>query len=602
MAGWVVSCGRAVCAVAGVVLAFPALVSAASTGPLGLVITDGPSDTVATRTATFMFTANAKATSFACTLDGGEPTPCNDKTITYTGLADGSHAFLVTAAAGGRDADKASRSWIVAVPPETHIDSGPAPTVRETTAVFTFSSVPNATSFECSLDGGDFATCASPKTYSDLARTRHQFDVRAVTEVGSDPTPATSVWEVLAPSPLPDTRIVTAPTQTTHRATATLVFASIPAGAGFECSLDGRAFAPCPATYTTVPLGRGRHTLAVRSVSAAGRDPTPVVATWTFVPRLRAPDTIIVRAPSGDTEERTALVSFRSPDRTARFECALDGDSFAFCQSPIQLSRLDGGDHRLLVRARTAAGVDRTPAVAAWSVVADEAGVGGWKLPAGIGAALVVAAGAITLAARLRLRARRLEWQLEASEEEPHGPCEGGRRIQKELTLKPARRTIAHLDVEGRDSRDRTLRRRVEGAPVDGLNDAVRSYRRDRRISPELRVALLPVATALFAEIEGWLGAQPVDRQDVLVRAHLEGGKAEWKFTPWRCVRGRWQSGRSWTVEVEDERDAAAAIVAHPYPSHVAAEVLLSQLSAFVAEVDVTRAQRPPERAPVLHG
>jgi hypothetical protein len=34
----------------------------------------------------------------------------------------------------------------------------------------------------------------------------------------------------------------------------------------------------------------------------------------------------------------------------------------------------------------------------------------------------------------------------------------------------------------------------------------------------------------------------------------------------------------------------------------VAAEVLLSQLSAFVAEVDVTRPQRPPESAPVLHG
>jgi hypothetical protein len=526
MSRMVGSCGLLVCAVAGIVAAFPGSASAASsTGPLGLVITAGPSGTVASRTATFAFTANAKATSFTCSLDGGAPAPCDDRTITYSDLADGDHSFLVAAAAGQTVADRAARSWIVAVPPDTRIDSGPAPTVRTTTAVFTFSAVPEATSFECSLDGATFAPCASPETYEDLARARHTFAVRAVTAVGSDPTPATAAWEVLAPPPPPaappDTRIVTAPTATTHRATATLVFASVPAGATFECSLDGAAFVPCPATLTTAALRGGQHRLAVRSVSAAGRDPTPAVASWTFVPV---------------------------------------------------------------------------------AVVPQDGGGGGWRLPAAIVAALVAAAAALALAARFRLRARRLEWQLEASEEEPHGPCRAGRHIQRELTLKPSRRSIAHLDLDAQDRAGRAIGRRVEGAPVDGLNDSVRAYRGDRRISPELRVALLPVATALVTEIEEWLGPQAVDRQDVLVRAHLEGGKAEWKFTPWRCVRGEWKAGRSWTVEVEDERDVAAARVSHPYPPHVAAEVLLSQLSAFVAEVDVTQAGRPPESAPVLHG
>ncbi len=516
------SCGLFACAVAGLLTA-PAVASAASTtGPLGLVVTGGPTGTVASRTATFTFTANAKASSFACTLDDNPAAACDDRTVTYDGLADGPHTFLVAASAGETVADRASRSWIVAFPPDTRIDSGPAPTVRATTAVFTFSAVPSATSFECSLDGGAFATCASPQQYDGLARTRHTFAVRAVTEVGSDASPATAVWTVLAPTPLPDTRIVSAPTLTTHRAAATLVFASVPVGGGFECSLDGRAFVPCPATYTTQPLRRGRHRLAVRSVSGAGRDPTPAVASWTFVP-------VVVPATAGG-------------------------------------------------------------------------GGGGWELPAAIGAAALVAAAALALAARFRLRARRLEWQLEASEEEPRGPCRAGRRIQKELTLKPARRSIAHLDLAGRDDRGGPIGHRVEGEPVERLNDGVREYRRAHRISPELRVALLPVAVALVDELKEWLRAQAVARQDVLVRAHLEGGKAEWKFTPWRCVRGEWRAGRSWTVEVPDERDVAVAHVSYPYPPNVAAEVLLSQLSAFVAEVDVTRTQRPPESAPVLHG
>src|SRR3954451_2159374 len=199
MACRVGSCGRFVCALACVVAVLPGAASAARSGPLGLAITDGATGTVASRTATFTFTASPKTTSFTCSLDGAEAAPCDTKTVTYDGLADGSLRFLVTDHAGtppDEVTDNASRSWIVAVPPDTRIDSGPAPSVRTTTAVFAFSAVPEATSFECSLDGAAFATCTSPQTYTDLARTRHRFDVRAVTEVGTDPSPATAVGEV----------------------------------------------------------------------------------------------------------------------------------------------------------------------------------------------------------------------------------------------------------------------------------------------------------------------------------------------------------------------------------------------------------------------
>jgi large repetitive protein len=305
MARRVGSCGGFICALAGVVVALPGSASAARSGPLGLAITDGPTGTVASRTATFTFTASPKTTSFTCSLDGAEPTPCNDQRVEYAGLADGTHRFVVRAQAGTPPddvTDNASRSWIVAVPPETHIDSRPAPTVQTTTAVFTFSADPQAASFECSLDGRPFEACASPKTYGDLTRARHHFEVRAVTEVGSDQTPAFADWDVLAPSPLPATQIVSGPAGTTHRAAVTFVFASDPVGGTFECSLDDGPFAPCPATYTTAALRRGRHRLRVRSVTPAGRDPTPELATWTFAPALRLPQTFIVEAPSGDRD------------------------------------------------------------------------------------------------------------------------------------------------------------------------------------------------------------------------------------------------------------------------------------------------------------
>jgi hypothetical protein len=205
------------------------------------------------------------------------------------------------------------------------------------------------------------------------------------------------------------------------------------------------------------------------------------------------------------------------------------------------------------------------------------------------------------IASPFRPRARRLAWQLEATEGEPHGPCRGGRHVQKQLTLKPARRTIAHLDLEARDQADGTLVRRIEGEPVDGINAAVRLYRRNRHASAELRGTLLPASRQLANQIETWLAREAEARRDVFVRARLRGGKGEWAFTPWRCVRGRWRKGRTWKVEVEDERDESMAVLSHPYPVAVSAEVLVSQLSLFVAGVDVTESQRPPEGAPVLH-
>ena len=201
-----------------------------------------------------------------------------------------------------------------------------------------------------------------------------------------------------------------------------------------------------------------------------------------------------------------------------------------------------------------------------------------------------------------RLRARRLEWQREAREEPPQGPCGDGRHIQKELVLKPARRTIAHLELEAREQSGATLRRRIDGELMDGLNAAVRIYRRDRQPSAELRLALLPVSRELATQIETWLAREAEARRDVFVRARLTGGTAEWTYTPWRCIRGRWRKGRTWRVEVEDERDEAVGILSHPYPVAVSAEVLVSQLTEFVAEVDVREPQRPPESAPLLHG
>ena len=82
-------------------------------------------------------------------------------------------------------------------PPETTIDSGPSGTVSSASATFAFSSNEANSTFQCKLDGATFASCSSPKGYSNLSGGSHTFEVRATDPAGNtDATPASRTWTV----------------------------------------------------------------------------------------------------------------------------------------------------------------------------------------------------------------------------------------------------------------------------------------------------------------------------------------------------------------------------------------------------------------------
>jgi Ca2+-binding RTX toxin-like protein len=85
--------------------------------------------------------------------------------------------------------------------PDTTITSGPSGTVDSTSASFGFSSNDSGAAFECKLDGGAFAGCTSPKSYTALSQGTHTFEVRATNSAGPDPTPANRTWTVAVPAP-----------------------------------------------------------------------------------------------------------------------------------------------------------------------------------------------------------------------------------------------------------------------------------------------------------------------------------------------------------------------------------------------------------------
>ena len=197
---------------------------------------------------------------------------------------------------------------------------------------------------------------------------------------------------------------------------------------------------------------------------------------------------------------------------------------------------------------------------------------------------------------RRRFRARM---QLHASDEEPTGRCEGrGWRCHKELSLKPGRRQIAHVNAAACQSAHE-----LGDDIVWTLNDAVNTYRHSHDRTEEMRLVLLPIAREILQDIDEWLegergGTGDCDAVQIELAAHLEGGKAECVLTPYRCTKGNWRKRQPWKIEVADEHDEPIATVLRPGTT---AALLVGHLAAFVAQVDVAE-PRVPEVAVVPHG
>ena len=168
----------------------------------------GTPDTVITGSTTtgksaaigFSSPGNPLAT-FECSLDGAAYTSCTS-VKTYTNLSVASHTFNVRAVneVGTKDASPATKTWTATNPttPNTDVVSKPSAVTTETSATFEFSSTKAAASFECKLDGGAFAACESPKTYTGLAVGDHTFEVRSSSDSLTDLSPATAAWKIQA--------------------------------------------------------------------------------------------------------------------------------------------------------------------------------------------------------------------------------------------------------------------------------------------------------------------------------------------------------------------------------------------------------------------
>jgi hypothetical protein len=182
--------------------------------PPTVSVDSGPSGTITDQTPTFTFSGSDAIgpVTFRCSIDAGAPNfrACSgpgDSDTPATTLADGSYTFRVQASDAAGNSSVATRSFSVQTsnpppapsPPETTITKGPKKT-KKTRPQFKFTSTDPSAAFQCKLDKGKFAPCASPFKTPKLRPGKHRLQVRAVGAGGTDPTPAVRKFRILPPA------------------------------------------------------------------------------------------------------------------------------------------------------------------------------------------------------------------------------------------------------------------------------------------------------------------------------------------------------------------------------------------------------------------
>jgi hypothetical protein len=250
--------------------------------------------------------------------------------------------------------------------PDTNFTAPPPPITGPTTS-FSFAGSDTGSGvagFECSINGGVFATCTNPANYSNLPAGLNTFQVRAVDQAQNrDATPAIVTWTVDTVSP--NVSFTTKPPTLTNQKTANFAFVADKPGSSFECSLDGAPFTACSSPKVYSGLGNGQHTLAVHA-NWLGLIGPPSQYSWTV--DLVAPQTTIRSAPPAASTSSAATFTFAANEQST-FTCRLDGAGPVPCTSPKAYTGLGDGAHTFSVQAADRVGnVDSTPASYGWHI------------------------------------------------------------------------------------------------------------------------------------------------------------------------------------------------------------------------------------------
>lgn len=291
-------------------------------------------------------------------------------------LASGAHAITATAedVAGNVSAESSATDITIdTTAPDTSITTQPAAEANTDAATFEFTATEAVDRFECSIDGGSFTTCTSPRNLSNLADGDHTFAVRAVDVAGNtDASPATYTWNIDTAAPTGP--VITSPTdnQKTNDATPTVSGTAEP-NSTVTIYVDGNPIGTVNVnnagnwTINSLTLSDGSHSVYATAEDAVGNVSVPSTTIDFEIDTVEPTGSVSEQSGSGGAgTPPTFVIVSDDPDATVR--CSIDGGTPVVCTTPYTPSGLAPGNHTLVVSFTDGAG-NTTTSTANFTVV-----------------------------------------------------------------------------------------------------------------------------------------------------------------------------------------------------------------------------------------
>jgi hypothetical protein len=126
---------------------------------------------------------------------------------------------------------------------------------------------------------------------------------------------------------------------------------------GYECRLNGGAYAACSSPRNLTGLTEGPQTFVVRAFDAAGNRSTDAsgTCTWT-IDTTPPPAPTFTSTPTNPDTSQTARFAFTDAEAGVIYKCSLNGGALYACSSPTSVNLTTPGPQNLKVYAIDAAG------------------------------------------------------------------------------------------------------------------------------------------------------------------------------------------------------------------------------------------------------
>lgn len=289
-------------------------------------------------------------------------------------LGEGTHAVRIEAIdkAGNKSEPKVSTILVDLTAPVVTLAQMPPLLSGSATAMFAFSAIDTISgvaSLECQINGGAWATCASPVSFQ-LSAGVQNFALRGIDKAGNISVPLTHNWTIDLTAP--NVQITSSPGPITNQVNAVFSFTGDDDGVPitrFQCSLDKAEFTDCTSPQSYSGLPEGTHEFQVRGYDQVGNLSQP--ATYSWMIDTTKPSVLITSHPSSLTKETVATFGFQGQDHGSgirEYQCRMNAGSFSTCSAPQTYTELVDGGHTFGVKAIDAAGNESEIVLYNWQI------------------------------------------------------------------------------------------------------------------------------------------------------------------------------------------------------------------------------------------